>query len=186
MKNITRDISAKPLKQERALRMRIYLDHRPALISYATPIVGCAAAEDVVQEAYFRFVSTSDHNADVQTPVAYLFRIVRNIALDFTRRKGSELRKVEQFAQTIDKQAHAPAAEQQSEYREMLALIEHTLDQLPDDVRTAFILKRLHGASYQQIGEHLCVSKATAHRLAQKALLHIMQAMQAQGLSSFP
>jgi len=38
-------------------RHRLYLQYRPALIEYAAPIVGSReAAEDVVQDAYIRFV----------------------------------------------------------------------------------------------------------------------------------
>lgn len=66
--------------------MRIYAEHRPALVDYATPIVGSRDnAEDVVQEAYFRFVPTRPPLLlGLRTPVGYLYRIVRNIALDWT------------------------------------------------------------------------------------------------------
>jgi RNA polymerase sigma-70 factor (ECF subfamily) len=68
-------------------RLKLYLTHRAALIDYATPIVGCRArAEDVVQEAYIRFVPARVADARIEQPVAYLYRIVRNVALDWTRR----------------------------------------------------------------------------------------------------
>nr|WP_269807513.1 sigma factor [Pseudomonas sp. NMI795_08] len=64
--------------------------HRPALVDYATPIVGCRArAEDVVQEAWLRF-SRQPGDADIRHPASYLYRIVRNLALDQTRRTATE------------------------------------------------------------------------------------------------
>lgn len=71
-------------------KLQLYLSHRAALLDYAAPIVGCRArAEDVVQEAWLRF-SRQDDSADIRHPASYLYRIVRNLALDQTRRNATE------------------------------------------------------------------------------------------------
>ena len=48
-----------------------------------------AGAEDVVQEAYLRFSAAAD-SGQIVNPVSYLYRIVRNLALDWTRRRSVE------------------------------------------------------------------------------------------------
>lgn len=60
-------------------KLDIYLANRQALVDYVAPIVGGQAqAEDVVQDAWLRFDARDTR--PVQRPVAYLYRIVRNLA----------------------------------------------------------------------------------------------------------
>lgn len=71
-------------------RLQLYLAHRVALVDYAVSLVGCRArAEDVVQEAWLRFSRQGD-NAAIHSPASYLYRIVRNLALDQLRRSATE------------------------------------------------------------------------------------------------
>ncbi|MGU9546296.1 sigma factor, partial [Bacillus cereus] len=71
-------------------KLKLYLAHRAALLDYAAPIVGCRSrAEDVVQEAWLRF-SRQEEDAAIRHPASYLYRIVRNLSLDLTRRSATE------------------------------------------------------------------------------------------------
>lgn len=71
---------------------RIFLTHRTALIASAAPIVGCRSrAEDVVQEAFIKFTEFVNRG-DVRHPFAFLFRTVRNLAVDRWRRLTLEIR----------------------------------------------------------------------------------------------
>ena len=154
------------------------MENRPALVDYAAPIVGSrSTAEDAVQEAYFRFVPPPGPPADIGSPASYLFRIVRNIAIDMTRRVSSEARRDAQLAQVTGGAASAPSPEEESVHRETLALVRTALDQLPAETRKAFEMKRLDGETYEDIAAHLGISKSSAHRLVQSALTHIMRLM---------
>ena len=74
----------------------LYLTHRASLVDYATPIVGDRArAEEVVQEAFIRFAPGPRSGGSVEQPIAYLYRIVRNLALDWARRRAVEHRQQE-------------------------------------------------------------------------------------------
>ena len=160
-------------------RLEIYMDNRRALVDYAAPIVGSqSSAEDVVQEAYFRFVPPPGPPSSVRSPVSYLFRIVRNIAIDVTRRSTAEARRDAHFADAIDRSPRVPSPEDELQSRETLTLVEDALSELPADARAAFLMKRMEGASYQTIAERLRVSKAGAHRKVQRALTHLMIRMQ--------
>ncbi len=159
-------------------RLQIYIENRSALVDYATSIVGSrATAEDAVQEAYFRFVAPPELPADMRSPAFYLFRIVRNIAIDMTRSMSSEARRDELFAEMIDADALAPSPEEEIIQREGLALVLAALDELPEEAREAFQMKRLDGATYMDIAARLGTSKSSAHRLVQDTLAHIMQRM---------
>jgi DNA-directed RNA polymerase specialized sigma24 family protein len=66
--------------------LALYSAHRNALTSYASGIVGDhSRAEDVVQEAWLRFVAAMG-KGPLEEPVGYLYRIVRNLAVDYRRR----------------------------------------------------------------------------------------------------
>ena len=159
-------------------RLRIYMENRPALVDYAVPIAGSrSTAEDAVQEAYFRFVPPPGPPADIGSPVSYLFRIVRNIAIDMARRVSSEARRDAQFAQTTGSTACALSPEEESVQREALALVKAALAELPAETRQAFEMKRLDGATYRDIAARLGMSKSGAHRLVQATLTHIMRRM---------
>ena len=163
-------------------RLRIYMENRPALVDYAAPIVGSrSTAEDAVQEAYFRFVPPPGPPADIGSPASYLFRIVRNIAIDMTRRVSSEARRDAQLAQVTDGAARTPSPEEETVHREALALVKAALDELPAETRRAFEMKRLDGQTYEDIAAQLGTSKSSAHRLVQNALTHIMRRLGKKG-----
>jgi RNA polymerase sigma-70 factor (ECF subfamily) len=158
-------------------RLKLYLTHRAALIDYATPIVGCRArAEDVVQEAYIRFVPARVADARIEQPVAYLYRIVRNVALDWTRRFAAEARRNEAGAAMAAPATHSP--EDTALYRDQLRCVETALAELPDPVRQAFEMHRLGGLTLQQIARQLGISTATAGRWTQEALFHIARRLE--------
>ena len=161
-------------------RLRIYMENRPALVDYATLIVGSrASAEDAVQEAYFRFVAPPKPPA-IKSPAFYLFRVVRNIAIDMARRVAPEARREALYAPLIEAEARAPLPEDAAIQREALALVQAALDELPETTREAFRLKRLDGETFADIGARLGISKSSAHRLTQEALAHIMRQLHEQ------
>jgi len=74
--------------------LSVFLAHRRALVNYASGIIGSRThAEDVVQEAYIRFSAAGDgqQGKPIDHPVSYLYRIVRNLAIDWTRRSSWEM-----------------------------------------------------------------------------------------------
>jgi len=152
-------------------RLKLYLAHRAQLIDYATPIVGCPAhAEDVVQEAYTRFVPAL---AIVNQPTSYLYRIVRNLALDLKRSLVSETRRNAMRAESIE--PATPSPEEHAYYRDELRRVEEALATLPPKVKLAFQMHRLGGMTFDEIGKRLSVSTATAARWSKDAFNHVSE-----------
>ncbi len=152
--------------------LALYLKHRGSLVNYANGILrDRAGAEDVVQEAYLRFSSASGDQRPIASPVSYLYRIVRNLALDWSKRASDmtptgEVPTVEQVAQD------APTAEDVLHYRDELRLLADALAELPERTRVAFTMYRLEGRTLQQVGDRLGVSVVRAHQLVKDAILH--------------
>ena len=148
----------------------LYLSHRGALVNYASGIVGDRAqAEDVVQEAYIRFSATNA--AAITHPVSYLYRIVRNVALDWARR--STLEPSAAPPESFETVPHdAPTAEDIVLHRDELRVLGEALAELPERTRLAFTLYRLEGRTLQQVADQLDVSVVRAHQLVKEAILH--------------
>lgn len=161
-------------------RLKLYLAHRSALVDYATPLTGNRAqAEDVVQEAYFRFVPQREGGAaTADNPLAYLYRIVRNLALDLIRRNGAESRREAQIA-LMDAGLTMPGLDEVFVHREELRRAAAALAELPDRTRLAFELHRFHEQTFHQIADRLGISITTAHRLVRDAVVHVTRRLAA-------
>jgi RNA polymerase sigma factor (sigma-70 family) len=167
--------SGTKLKHDKA-KLDVYMAHRSALVDYATPIVGDRMrAEDVVQDSYLRFAGRESEEGGLRQPLAYLYRIVRNTALDCVRRLSAESRRDEAQAVMTGTEPLAPSPEEEALGRDHLRLVEAALAELPDRSRKAFELQRFEGLTSQEIGARLGVSSATAHRLARTAMVHVMR-----------
>lgn len=151
----------------------LYRTHRGALVSYASRILGDRSdAEDVVQEAYLRFDAASE-TRPLGEPVAYLFRIVRNLALDVRRRLARDRNRL-----TPDPEAAAcvaesrPSPEAEAAARDELRIMADALAELPERSRIALELHRFGGCSFREIAAHLDISVGLAHALVVEALEH--------------
>lgn len=157
-------------------RLHLYVKHRRALVDYAAPIVGDRArAEDVVQEAFTRFVSAgpSGLRAKVAQPLAYLYRIVRNLALDGRRIRAREGRHVVETFDATEFVADAtPTPETALSLRQEARILEAALDALPERTRVALEMYRMEGAKLRDIAEHLGVSVGLAHALVAEGIAH--------------
>lgn len=148
----------------------LYLEHRKALVNYANGIVrDRAGAEDVVQEAYLRLGAASQ---EITHPVSYLYRIVRNLALDWARRSSAERPTAAGPGSLEDMSCEAPSAERVLLFRDELRVLQEALAELPARTQTAFRMYRLEGQTLQQIANHLGVSVVRAHQLVREAIVH--------------
>jgi RNA polymerase sigma-70 factor (ECF subfamily) len=154
--------------------LAIFLTHRRGLIDYASRIVGDhARAEDVVQEAYLRFDTAATTNI-FDDPVRYLYRVVRNLALDGRRRQTREAAFV--VAPSSDVAEHAvdtrPTPEAEAAGRSDIMALKAAIGELPERTRQALDLHRFQGKTLKQVAETMGVSVGTAHALIVDGLEH--------------
>ncbi|MFT4048032.1 MAG: sigma-70 family RNA polymerase sigma factor [Solimonas sp.] len=154
-----------------AATLQVFLAHRAALVDYAASIVGSRErAEDIVQDAWLRFAAAAQ--PDVAQPAHYLYRIVRNLALDTIRRQALENRYAAPFDEAAECGDGRPSPEAQAVTRDELRAAAEALAELPERTRHAFELVRLHGESLQQAALRLGVSVSLVHQLVRSALMH--------------
>jgi RNA polymerase sigma factor (sigma-70 family) len=153
--------------------LALYIEHREQLLSYANRIVrDRASAEDVVQEAWLRFSTRSGQDEQITQPLAYLYTIVRNLALNWTNRaaRHGPVPLPEPAMESVP--ADEPSAERVLYYRDELRLLQEAIAELPERTQTAFYLYRIDGWTLQQVADRLGVSVVRAHQLVKEAGLH--------------
>ena len=153
----------------------IFIGNRRALVEYAAGLVGSRPlAEDLVQEAWLRFDEAMGKQF-VREPLNYLYRIVRNLALDRQRRAFREGRIFADIAiedAAVVSLDHPATPETEALYRDELRQLEAALASLPERTRVAFEMHRFGGARLREIAEYLGVSLSMAQVLVDDALEH--------------
>lgn len=128
----------------------------------------------MVQEAWLRFQAASKERL-FDEPLGYLFRIVRNLALDGRRRLALESRLLGDSANDAAS-AVTPAAEPTPEtvalHREELRLLAAALAELPKRTRIAVEMHRLGGCTLREIADFLGLSQPSAHKLVMDGIRH--------------
>lgn len=162
-------------------RLEIWRAHRARLIDSVVPLVGDrGTAEDVVQDAWLRFnrMEDIDDRPIQRQPVGYLYRIVRNLAIDLIRR-----RTVERSISPVDPPVveHVadprPSPEREAIDRSELDWVKAQLATLPQRTRIAFEMYNFGGYTLQQIATHLSISVGMAHLLIKQAVACCMEAI---------
>lgn len=160
--------------KESDIRNGIYLGHRTALIDYACPLVGSReTAEDVVQDAFLRFSSGSIQGSAPEQTLAYLYRIVRNLAFDILKRRKIERRHGEMAMPFWAMPSEVPTPEQNLMLCDRIRMVNDALGNVPVEVRVAMEMHRFGGFTLEEVSEHLGISVATAHRHVRTAMVQI-------------
>lgn len=140
----------------RADKVRPLYDHYgPALLAYACSLVGDAATgEDVLHQVFLRLLPGDTVMPDV--PVAYLYRAVRNTALNVRRNAKREM------APQIGLDAASNLFESRNGCREAALALHAALLDLPDEQREVVVLRVWSGMTLEEAASLTGVSLSTA------------------------
>lgn len=152
---------------------RLALAEERALYRHAARIVGTGAdAEDVVQDALIS-AWRSMRSFEGANFRAWLFRIVTNRALDRvrSRKRHPELPldpPDDDEVSWAEPVASGPDLADVAASREMVAMVEQALTQVPDEQRASLVLRDVEGFSYEEIavitGVEVGTVKSRIHR----------------------
>jgi RNA polymerase sigma factor (sigma-70 family) len=136
--------------------------HGPALTAYAAVLAPPSRAEDVVQESLLKAYSALQDGAQPEVVRAWLFRIVRNTAIDEHR----GVRHHEQLDPNYDGVEQPPQA---LDRREELAALVAAIRDLPAAQREAIVQRELEGRGHEDIARALDVSPGAVRQLIYRA-----------------
>ena len=160
---------------EESTALNLFVTHRRALVDYASSITGSRAqAEDLVQEAWLRFDQAS-RGRFLDDAKGYLYRIVRNLALDQYRRSARENRLItrDDFEQAAENYPdETPTPDTIALFKDEIRSVMSAMDELPERTRIAFEMHRFGGATLKEIAAFLGISVSLAQLLVTDGAEH--------------
>ena len=155
--------------------------HEPALRAYLhSRFPSLRDSDDLVQETYARLLRVREKGA-IRSTRALLFVTARNAAHDLFRRKQSipidGIANLDQLAVLEDE----PSASEVLDRKQKLALLHEAMQALPERCRQVFMLKRIDGLSYEEIGAQLGISRNTISAQITTAMLRCREYLAARG-----
>lgn len=161
----------------KGIKLHIFLKHRLELINYANNLIGCPhRAEDIVQEAFVKFDNAS-HSGVFKKPTAYLFRIVRNLAIDSLRKHIRESKVVCQTHEYENIADDTPTPEKIALYKSEWDLLKEAISELPERTQRALILHRINGLKLVEIARTLGISTSLAQVIIFDGMKHCRRKM---------
>ena len=165
------------LEQQHVDLIAVLVDNRAQLRRAALKILGDPVrAEDVVQDAYLK-VSKTEEVLNVKQPLAYLYQIVRNLAIDRHRRTVFEGGLFESEEEGLQVPGPMGTPEAAAISRQHLALVARALSELPERTRRVFELHRLDGHTHCAIAAQLNISASLMNILIHDAMDHCRAAL---------
>lgn len=144
----------------------LFEKHHVPLFNFFLRLTGHrGTSEDLVQEVFFRMLKYRATYKGESKFSTWMYRIARNVHIDYLRKKKEELPLDEQW-----EEASSPMASplDKLERSEEIALMQEALAQLPLRKREVLVLSRFQNMKYKEIAElfgwHIGTVKATVHR----------------------
>lgn len=147
------------------------------LVRYAARLTNSVdSAEDMVQEAFVTVWKVRTSWKPVGTPQAFLYRIVRDRALQARRKDELRVRKAAEVSRSLPR---VPTPAEVTAARELDRALQQVLRSLPDRRREAFVLSRYHKLSLSEIAGLMGVSTKTVANHASMAVAELRRALRA-------
>jgi RNA polymerase sigma-70 factor (ECF subfamily) len=126
------------------------------------------AAEDVVQEVFFKLWKNRDELVITSTVKSYLFRAVRNGCMNVI--DHISIREAHKLINEEDMKESESHLIDEAIVSELEQRIRETIDQLPPERRKIFVMSRYEGLKYREIADRLNISVKTVENQMYQAL----------------
>jgi len=162
----------------------IYTEHRTQLVSQARRITkNEAEANEIVQEAFLKFMLAAPDLDSADRAIAYLRTSVNNLALNVIRARGARPNLVAIDADTTQERLNEIASENHIDLdttitaAEDAAIIREALSRLTPDQRTALVMWEMEGRTTEEIATALNTSPANVRHIlgrARKSMVRVL------------
>jgi RNA polymerase sigma factor (sigma-70 family) len=144
---------------------RLWDEHSAALVLYARQ--WCDTPEDVVQEAFLTLVRQT---MSPENPVGWIYRVVRNQAINAARSCGRQVRREAAVAADGEPWFETAAGD-----RLDAAAASDALKHLPVEQREAIVARLWGGLSFDEIARLSDASVSTVYRCYQRGLVALRE-----------
>lgn len=164
--------------EEHLSLLQALMDNRSILVKTAARITGChSRAEDVVQDAFLRLAGMPKLALPLKARGNYVFRIVRNLAIDSYRKQAMEQKYSGSEDEGLNIATHDDTPESINISQQTLNIIDTALNELPPRTRYAFKRYRVYGIQQKDIAKELGVSPTLVNFMIRDALVHCRKTM---------
>jgi RNA polymerase sigma-70 factor (ECF subfamily) len=153
----------------------LFLEQKSGLHRFvAGRLSDATEAEDITQDAFHNMLQLP-HPEQLENPKAYLFQTAANLALNRIRKQRRQQRceQVIKVDVEIAEGQAIGAMDQQLANREQLDTLMQAVQNLPEKVKTAFMLSRAEDKNYREISEAMGVSVSSVEKYLMTALNHL-------------
>jgi RNA polymerase sigma factor (sigma-70 family) len=163
----------------------LYTEHRTQLVSQARRITRDEAeANEVVQEAFLKFMLAAPELDSADRAIAYLRTSVTNLSLNIIRARGARPNLVAIDADTTQERLNEIASENHIDLdttiaaAEDAAIIREALARLTSDQRTALVMWEMEGRTTEEIATALNTTPANVRHIlarARKSMVRVLE-----------
>jgi RNA polymerase sigma-70 factor (ECF subfamily) len=140
----------------------IVVAHHPEIYRYLRRVTGRASeAEDLSQETFLRAFRAYRRLAPDANVRAWLFAIATNLRRNHARGERRR-RAAHESIRSRGRQIEGEGPESEALFKEARSVMEGVIDTLPLKQRLAFVLRKVHDLSYDEIGRSLECSADSA------------------------
>ncbi|MGK7370167.1 MAG: RNA polymerase sigma factor [Candidatus Halalkalibacterium sp. M3_1C_030] len=145
----------------------------PQLVRFSLRYTGNkAVAADLTQDAFVTIWKKREEMKQIDSPKAYLYRIVRNHSLNYIRDHSSRTTGLEAMEEP---QVEMNDVEDEEQADQQLQLLKQWIGELPDRRREAFELSRFEGLDHDEIAEVMGISSNTVNNHIVAALDYLKE-----------
>lgn len=146
----------------------LFMGIQKSLAKVASTIAPPKEIEDIVQETYVRICEISNEEP-ITSPRSFMYRIVKNLALDHVKRAETRLSISLDDSLNADIQELGEQAGEDSTFntvasKEEFELFCRAVRQLPLQCRRVFVMKKVYGYSQKEIAADLNISESTVEK----------------------
>jgi RNA polymerase sigma factor (sigma-70 family) len=151
--------------------------YRQRLFAYTRQMLGGSRsdAEDVLQDVFLRAYGALRHDDRPVTLRAWLYRVAHNRCIDHLRRPVPPAAEVYELSRTPQ---HDPPGE--TERREDLRELVKDVQRLPEQQRSALLMRELDGLSYAELADALRTSVPAVKSLLVRARIGLVESGEAR------
>lgn len=148
----------------------LYLAHRGEIQAYLDRRLRCKeTAADLTQDTFIR-LSEQMSRTRIENFRAYLFSSARNLFIDHTRRQEHRKSEPLDLQDMSEAEQRTPTLEQAAIANQQLSALNEVIQNMPAPCREVFLMVRVEGLTYVEIGERLGISSKTAFSRMVRAL----------------
>jgi len=160
-----------------------FIKYRRIIASLLRKIRPAASAQDIEDILQDTFINTyqSSLKQEINFPKAFMVKTAIRLANRHIKlaQRADLTEKIEEFSDeslySYDVREFSSAIENEVLHREDFGFLCEVIDDLPEQCRKVFILKKIYGLSQREISERLQISQSTVEKHVAKGLLKTMQ-----------